>query len=55
MKKIIKNFPWTVFVTGISLLILSLIFKACDMAAVSFIGILGSFVVFIRNCRLDKK
>ena len=55
INKLRKNFPRTVFGTCIILLVLSLFFKAYDMVAVSCIGVIGSFVVFVNLCYLDKK
>lgn len=48
------NFPWQIFSTGVILLLLSLFFKAYDMAVVSCVGVSGSFILFIYNCVLDR-
>lgn len=55
MRKIIRNLPWQVFVTGVGLLTLSHIFQTYDMAVVSLIGLVGPFVIFAYNCRLDRE
>ena len=49
------NFPWTFFGTGVILLVLSLLFKAYDMAVVACIPIVGSFGLLIYGCYLDKQ
>ena len=55
MKRIVKNFPWPVFLTSVVLLILSLAFQAYDMAAVCIIPLIGSFVLLFYNLHLNNK
>ena len=52
MKKKIKwffeKFPWAPFTMSLLLILFSILFKAHDMLAVGYLGLIGTLLVFIR-------